>query len=132
MKRRKLNAYEVVEIHTLLAAGVTQAAIAKEYGVTQRTISSIARGETWALLQPALEPAPDVEPKCIVLPDTGEVTGDYAIWPDGRIISWKAKEPIIVKPQILPSGNPRVILRCYDRRRSYMVDDLVQSTWGTA
>lgn len=142
--RRRLNLTpsDVHEIRIRLALGETQAAIAKEMScdlrtVSQRTISHIATGQTWRHLRvrpqaapvTRTDPPPATEPRCIVLPDSGDTTGDYGIWPDGSVITWKQREPAILKPRILPSGNRRVWLRCYDKRAGYLVRDLVRSTW---
>ena len=43
----KLSASGVLEIKSLLASGISQSKIAKQFGVTQAAISGINRGKTW-------------------------------------------------------------------------------------
>ncbi len=47
----KLCEIDVVNIKSLLKLGWTQAAIAERYRVSQRTVSSIKRGESWSQVQ---------------------------------------------------------------------------------
>jgi len=43
----KLNSVAVLEIRNRVALGETQAALAKEYGVNQSTVSCVCSGRTW-------------------------------------------------------------------------------------
>jgi DNA-binding NarL/FixJ family response regulator len=45
--RGKLTPEQVVEIKRLLSDGLTHADIARRYGVSEGTISQIARGKIW-------------------------------------------------------------------------------------
>jgi len=46
----KLSALKIFEIKTMLAGGITQAVIAKKYGVSQANISKIKTGGSWKQL----------------------------------------------------------------------------------
>lgn len=69
----KLTEAQVGEIRSALAAGVPQREIAKDHGVTQSSISNIARGSTWKLIE---EREPSKRP----------IQNRKTNWPKGREI----------------------------------------------
>ena len=124
----KLNSAQVLEIRALWASGITQAEIARRFGVHPSHVSRLVRGLHWLgrrYGRPA--PGPTAQAKPAPVPDKPRR-------PDGRAVNWSTKltesDVRAIRAARAAGDRPRDLAERYGVRQCTISNICAGRTWA--